>query len=570
MTNPTVADYVIQRLADLGIGHAFGIPGDYAFPFNNAIEANDDITWIGSSNELNAAYAANGYARIRGAAILSTTYVVGEASALNGVMASKAERLPIFHLVGTPSTRLVRSRRPVHHTFGDGELDQFRIPSELACCASTALTPDNAIDEMERVITAALSHRQPVYITVAQDYALMPVVGEPIHGPRLAEATTFSSNPDELKAAVGAIMGRLSQAASPVVLPTFMITRWGLQKKVEAFLSATGLPFATTGLDKGVLSEAHPQFLGMYRGEASTGEARRRVEEADLVLDLGGVIFTDLTTGGFSAHLPTDRLITIVPDHVRLGVEPEFGGPGPASYSPVRFEDVLDALIEHAPHFHTPSFQPPASIASSATPDEQVTYASLTAAVQQFVESGDILMGDSGLTSRAANEIVLPEGAIFLNQNLWGSIGWGTPAAFGAALADPSRRVILLEGDGSHQLTASEIGAMGRYGVNPIILLVNNGIFAVEESTMGNADADAVKSFDKLAPWTYHRLPLVMGCHGWLCEAVTSNAELTACLRAARQHTHGVYIEIMLDTKLSTPQTDEARARVYQLQPAEV
>jgi indolepyruvate decarboxylase len=85
--------------------------------------------------------AADGYARIRGAAILTTTYVAGEASALNGVLGSKAERLPVFHLVGWPSSRLRRTHRQLHHTFGDGELDQFRVSSELAACVSADLTP---------------------------------------------------------------------------------------------------------------------------------------------------------------------------------------------------------------------------------------------------------------------------------------------------------------------------------------------------------------------------------------------------------------------------------------------
>jgi indolepyruvate decarboxylase len=567
MPNPTVVEYVVQRLADLGIGHAFGLPGDYVFPFDDAIEDSDRVAWIGSSNELCAAYAANGYARINGAAILATTYVVGESSALNGVLASKAERLPVFHLVGTPSTRLARNRLPLHHTFGNGEFSQFRIPNEIASCVSTALTPENTIAEMERVISVALSHRQPAYITVAQDYALMPVVGELIRGVALTEAATFTSNPGELDAAVAAIIARLAQARAPVVLPSFMITRWKLEKEVEALLAATGVPFATTGMDKGVLPESHPLFLGMYRGEASTGEARRRVEDADLVLDLGGVIFTELATAGFSGHVPTERIITIAPDHVTLGIAAEAGGPGPASYSPVHIKDVLDALTKAAPRFETPSFEAPTPTSGSGEPDQRVTYASLTGAVQQFVEPGDILMGDSGLSSRAANEILLPGGTVFLHQNLWGSIGWGTPAAFGAALADPSRRVILVQGDGSHQLTAGEVGAMGRYGVNPIILIVNNGIFGVEEFTMGNDDMDQIKSYDRLAPWTYHRIPEVMGCRDWLCQAVSSNAELVAALRAARDHSGGAYIEILLDTQMTPALPRAVHERLYQVQP---
>jgi indolepyruvate decarboxylase len=83
MKASTVIDYIVQRLADEGITECFGVPGDYAFPVCDAVERNPSIKWIGCSNELNAAYAADGYARVRGEAMLSTTYAVGELSAIN-------------------------------------------------------------------------------------------------------------------------------------------------------------------------------------------------------------------------------------------------------------------------------------------------------------------------------------------------------------------------------------------------------------------------------------------------------------------------------------------------------
>ena len=61
MANPTVAEYAVGRLADLGITHVFGVPGDYSFPIDLAIEANSKLKWIGCNNELNAAYSADGY-----------------------------------------------------------------------------------------------------------------------------------------------------------------------------------------------------------------------------------------------------------------------------------------------------------------------------------------------------------------------------------------------------------------------------------------------------------------------------------------------------------------------------
>ena len=99
----SVADYIVRRIADEGAAHCFGVAGDYLFPMCNAVERSPRVKWIGCANELNAAYAADGYARIRGVGMLATTYGVGELSALNGVMGAKAERSLVFHVVGMPS-----------------------------------------------------------------------------------------------------------------------------------------------------------------------------------------------------------------------------------------------------------------------------------------------------------------------------------------------------------------------------------------------------------------------------------------------------------------------------------
>src|ERR1700730_5023728 len=160
----TVIEYIVQRIADEGVEHCFGVPGDYAFPVGDAVDSNPNIKWIGCSNELNAAYAADGYARARGAAMLSTTYAVGELSAINGVMGAKAERSLVYHVVGMPSYQNQRLRKTMHHTFGDGDFGNFIGISAQATCSHAVINPDNCMLEMERVIAEARRNNQPAYI----------------------------------------------------------------------------------------------------------------------------------------------------------------------------------------------------------------------------------------------------------------------------------------------------------------------------------------------------------------------------------------------------------------------
>src|SRR5229473_3010466 len=211
MRETTVIDYIVQRLADEGITECFGVPGDYAFPVCDAVDRNPNIRWIGCSNELNASYAADGYARVRGAAMLSTTYAVGELSAINGVMGAKAERSLVFHVVGMPSYQNQRLRKTMHHTFGDGVFGDFIDISAQAACCHAVINPDNCVIEMERVVAEARRNNQPAYIVVPSDYALMSVT------PGEVRPVTLKSNEASLRRAVAAVAERLKGAKSVVV-----------------------------------------------------------------------------------------------------------------------------------------------------------------------------------------------------------------------------------------------------------------------------------------------------------------------------------------------------------------
>src|SRR5260370_776271 len=134
----SVADYIVDRLAAEGIDHCFGVAGDYVFPICDAVDSSAKVKWIGCANELNASYAADGYARIRGAAMLVTTYGVGELSALNGVMGAKAERSLVFHVIAMPSYTILR--------LGLQKQAQKAIEA-LGCPFTTTLMEKCVIDE---------------------------------------------------------------------------------------------------------------------------------------------------------------------------------------------------------------------------------------------------------------------------------------------------------------------------------------------------------------------------------------------------------------------------------------
>jgi indolepyruvate decarboxylase len=522
----SVADYIVARLAAEGINHCFGVAGDYVFPICDAVDSSSKVKWIGCANELNASYAADGYARIRGAAMLATTYGVGELSAINGVMGAKAERSLVFHVVGMPSYQHQRVGKIAHHTLGDGVFGNFVNLSAGAACCHAVINPDNCIVEMERVIAEARRNNQPAYIAVPSDYALSPVVSADV------KPIVPRSNDVALQKAIATIAERIKNAKSIVAFPAFTISRLGLQKQAQRAIEALGCPFVTTLMEKCVIDESHPQFAGMYAGAVSEPKTRQIVENADLVLDLGGVNLNDVTTSAYSGQLDLSRFITVGLDDVRIGEEVIAG---------VRLADVLSELAKLKPSSAPYKGKPQGLAPVNGGSTDKITMAALYPRYASFLRAGDTVVLETGSSSLGVTPTILPDGVRVEAQVLWGSIGWATPAAFGVALADPDRRTVLITGEGSHQLTANDIGAMGRFGANVIAFVLNNGGYLIERALEQNPNW----TYNDLASWNYAELPKALGCADWFTARVTTVGELDEAMKAARASKTGAYIEII-------------------------
>jgi len=522
----SVADYIVERLATEGINHCFGVAGDYVFPICDAVDSSAKVKWIGCANELNASYAADGYARIRGAAMLVTTYGVGELSALNGVMGAKAERSLVFHVVGMPSYQHQRLGKIAHHTLGDGVFGNFVDLSADAACCHAVINPENCVLEMERVIGEARRNNQPAYIAVPSDYARSPVM------PADVKPVVPRSNEVSLQKAMAIIAERINNAKSVIAFPAFTILRLGLQKQAQKAIEALGCPFATTLMEKCVIDEGHSQFAGMYTGAVSDSKTREIVEGADLVLDLGGVNLNDINTAAYSTRLDLSRFITVGLDDVRIGEE---------VIASVRLADVLSELAKLNPSSSPYRATPQGLARLTGSPSDKITMAALYPRYAAFLRAGDTVVLETGSTSLGLTPTILPDGVRVEVQVLWGSIGWATPAAFGIALADPGKRTVLITGEGSHQLTANDVGAMGRFGANVIVFVLNNGGYLVERALEENPNW----TYNDLAPWNYTQLPKALGCADWYTARVTTLGELDDAMKAARASKTGAYIEII-------------------------
>ncbi len=181
--------------------------------------------------------------------------------------------------------------------------------------------------------------------------------------------------------------------------------------------------------------------------------------------------------------------------------------------------------------------------------------------LQRRLTAGDTLVIETGTCMFHLNRMLLPAGVDAEAQGLWGSIGWATPACLGVAMAKTSGRTWLVTGDGSHQLTLNELAVMGRYGVTPVIFVLNNGLYGVEDVI-----SERGHGYDDLAPVNYHLLPEAFGCRNWLSAKVSTVAELEAVLDEIEAHDGAAYIEVMIPNEESQPLPEDVIDRGYKLQ----
>ncbi|PEY65006.1 indolepyruvate decarboxylase [Bacillus thuringiensis] len=495
----TVSTYLLDRLHELGIEHIFGVPGDYNLAFLDDVVAHENLKWIGNCNELNAAYAADGYARIKGIAALITTFGVGELSAINGIAGSYAENVPVIKITGTPPTKVMENGAIVHHTLGDGKFDHFSNMYREITVAQTNVTPEHAAEEIDRVLCACWNEKRPVHINLPID-----VYNKPINKP--TEPILYKpilSNKEALDKMLLHATSIINNAKKPVILADFEVDRFHAKENLHQFVEKTGFPIATLSMGKGIFPEKHPQFIGIYTGDVSSPYLRKRIDESDCIISIG-VKLTDTITGGFTQGFTKEQVIEIHPYTVKI-IDKKYG--------PVVMKDVLQQLSDVIEHRNEetldikPFISESLSITEEFNPKEQmITQKRFWQQIYHFLHENDILIAEQGTPFFGSATIPLPNNTTYVAQPLWGSIGYTLPALLGTQLANLSRRNILVIGDGSFQLTVQELSTILRQNLKPIIFLINNNGYTVERAIRGQN-----QPYNDIQMWDYTKLTNVFG-----------------------------------------------------------
>lgn len=482
----TIGCYLLDRLAEVGVQDIFGVPGDFNLRFLDDLMTHP-IKWVGTANELNASYAADGYARCKGIGCIVTTYGVGELSAINGVAGAYAESVPVIHIVGAPPYRLQHRRLLVHHTIGDGDFNHFVRMHDEVTCAAVMLTPEKAKEQIDYVITEVLYHKKPGYIALPSDLAAT-ATEPPTAGliPRVPPCSEESL--DAFEKAAGAL---IQKAKSASLLVGHQVERYNLIPAVNKFVEVVDIPYACAALGKGCVTETRRNFIGAYIPGSIPSPSKAVIEKSDVTLTFG-VEMTDAVTAGFKQNFSSNT-IYVNPFDVTIGNQ---------LFAQIPMEKAVAVLLRlcQAAQKNWKNSYPDIEQFPAPADSNKYDLAHLWHEVQASIRPGDVILADMGTSGLSSILLRLPEGCKYYCQCMYSSIGFSLPAALGCQLAMPNSRVVCITGEGAAQMTVQELGTGGKQNLPVQYVLVNNAGYTIERYIRGmEAAYNDVVEYDWLA-----------------------------------------------------------------------
>lgn len=492
MAEITLGRYLFERLNQLSVQTIFGLPGDFNLALLDKIYEVDGMRWAGNANELNAAYAADGYSRLKGLACLITTFGVGELSALNGVGGAYAEHVGMLHVVGVPSISSQAKQLLLHHTLGNGDFTVFhRMSNNISQTTAFISELNSAPAEIDRCIREAYVNQRPVYLGLPSNFVDLNVPASLLDTP--IDLSLKKNDPEAQEEVIETVSSLIAKATNPVILVDACASRHDCKDEVRRLIDATNFPVFTTPMGKSGVNESHPRFGGVYVGTLSEPAVKEAVESADLILSIGALL-SDFNTGSFSYSYKTKNIVEFHSDYTKIRQ---------ATFPGVQMKEALNNLLSVVGNVvgnYKPVSVPTFHKVEANGPNTPISQEWLWSRVSSWFREGDVIITETGTSAFGIVQSRFPDNCVGISQVLWGSIGFTVGATLGAVMAaqeiDPKKRVILFVGDGSLQLTVQEISTMCKWENTPYLFVLNNDGYTIERLIHGET-----ASYNDIQPW---------------------------------------------------------------------
>lgn len=506
---PTVAEYIHLRLKEHGATTLFGVPGATCDPFFAAAQS-AGVDVVVTSSDLEAGYAADGFARVRGLGAVSVTAGVGTLSLVAPIAGAFVERSPVVIVNGGPTPEDLRLQNDFGALFSHStgkERSDLVIFREVTAFAERIESAAKAPAIIDAAITTALVQQRPVYLEVPKQLWEAQCAA-----PTTKLDLTRASSGAEPRLA-GEVLDKLRTASRPVVLLGIEVQRLGLADAVTALVQKLGIPWATTLLSKAVIDERTPGFAGVYGGERAVPAVKQLVEGADALFTIGCVY------GRQHRRIATQRLeglISASSAGVRVGKrknEKADLGAFVSALSKSEWDANPKHLAGRVIEGHSFAQRRASVVKAPASIEKGLTYDEVLEAVSGALDESCIAITDTSLSMYPAAELEVRGKQAFMSNSVWQAIGFSVAAAVGVGLAQ-QRRPVVVCGDGGFQMTAQALSTLARRNVPAIIVVLDNGQYGIEQWLLDARyfqNGAPLKPYLALNAWNYVGLANALG-----------------------------------------------------------
>ena len=502
----SVAEFLTERLENIGLKHVFGVPGDYILHYFCNLVQSKKLELINNADEAGAGFAADGYARASGVGCVCVTYAVGAFKVFNSIAGAYAERSPVIVIAGAPGVKERKHAPPLHHTVGNVNC-QREIFKHITCAQAFLDDPTTAGYEIDRVLEALRYNSQPVYIELPRDVSMMP-----INYDVYTQGTPKSPESDlqNLEDALKEIARLIEDSKNPVILAGVEVARCKVGKSLTRFAEKHNIPLATTLLSKSVINEMHPLYIGVYAGSnSSKNHVKEMVENSDCLIVCGEVL-TEASVGYRPSKVFEKRdMVTCTISGLKIRNH---------HYPNVNFIDFCKTLFKTE---LTPKAKPTIPekvdlVKFVPVPNKRLTTERVFEKINSILSEDTVVIADVGDALLGASDLTVNYSS-FYGPAFYLSMGFAIPAALGIKLAKPQVRPIILVGDGAFQMSSCELSTILKHQLAPLVIVLNNKGYTTEKIITEG-------TFNNIVNWNYHKITDLIG--GGTGFQVTTEEEL--------------------------------------------
>ena len=560
---PRVIDVFLRYLKAEGVQVVFGIPGGLLHPFFEVIETDPDIELVVTKHEEGAAFMADGYARVsRKLSVCGGTSGPGATNMITGVACAFADGVPMLVVTGQAAS----------HALGKGaaqetsreDMDIVAMFRPVTKYSAMVTSPDNMAQHLRRALRYALTGRPgPVHLNVPVDIWERPL-DEAWFDPKTYRPDTRTFD----RVAVQGAAAHLIAAKRPVLFVGSGVGIAGAEEHVRSLAELLPARVATTPRAKGIFPEDHPQSLGVmgFAGHAAARDALLG-PDVDVVLTIGTSL-SETSTLNWTPALRKNRVF------LQLDIDADrIGRNYPVDLALVG--DAQTVLVELVYHLHRQMREGgrPASVWADAPPPVR-TYGQaelrdsdhipLTPQrwrrdLEEVLPPDAIVFSDiGGHMLSNIHYLTIKDGMKFVLNLGFGSMGHGTVAPIGAAMAAKGRHVFAIVGDGCFTMNGMELVTASEYDIPVVWIVENNNMHGItwhgSKLVGSRVPLDSVRY---KRPVEVAAIARAMGLAAWV---VDSPNQMQKAVKEALRHGGPSLIEVRVDGSIPPPLGDRAKS----------